>query len=203
MKLFDAGRAPNSRRTRMFLAEKGIAIPLVPVDLMALDQKSDSFLQMNPRGRVPVLAFDDGTFLSESIAICRYFEEIQPAPPLFGTGALGKATVEMWQRRAELELLNAVAAVFRHSRRSMAALEVPQVAEWAEANKPRVLSFLAFLDQHLREKPFICGEDFTVADVTAFVAVGLMEWARLDMPASLEHLARWHAAVQSRPSASA
>lgn len=203
MKLYDAGRAPNSRRTRMFLAEKGISIPLVTVDLMALDQKSESFLRKNPRGRVPVLEFDDGTFLTESIAICRYFEDVQPEPPLFGTGARGKAVVEMWQRRAELELLNAVATVFRHTRRSMAAMEVPQVPAWAEANKPRVMAFLAFLDEHLRDNTFICGTDFTVADITAFVAVSLMDWAQLTVPPTHEHLLRWHAAVQSRPSASA
>lgn len=203
MKLYDAGRAPNTRRTRIFLAEKGLAIPLVPVDLMALEQKGEEYRKINPRGRVPALELDDGTIITESVAICRYFEELQPQPPLFGIGALGKAQVEMWHRRVELELFNSVATVFRHSRRSMAKMEVPQVPAWAEANRPRVLEFLGFLDGHLRGRPFIVGEDFTIADITAFVAIGLMDWANMAVPENLSSLIAWHGRVAARPSADA
>ncbi len=203
MKLYDAGRAPNTRRTRIFLAEKGITIPLAPVDLNKLEHQNDGYRRINPRARVPALEFDDGTVITESIAICRYFEEIQPEPPLFGVGPLGKAQVEMWQRRCELELMGAVAAVFRHTRKSMAAMEVPQVPEWAEANKPRVMEFLAFLDQRLSEATYISGEAFSVADITAYVSIEFMDWARLSVPADLLHLARWHALVAARPSSSA
>src|SRR5690242_19172323 len=102
MKLFDGGRAPNPRRVRVFLAEKGIDVPLVPVDMGALEHKSAEVTSRNPLQRLPVLELDDGTILTESVAICRYFEELRPKPPLFGAGALGKALVEMWQRRMEL-----------------------------------------------------------------------------------------------------
>jgi glutathione S-transferase len=203
MQLYDAGRVPNCQRTRIFLAEKGVHVPLVPVDLAARDHKTDAFGRLNPRKRVPVLVLDDGTVITESIAICRYFEELQPDPPLFGTGALERALVEMWQRRLEFELLGAIAAVFRHGRRSMADLEVPQVPEWAEANKPKVMEFLGFLDAHLADRSYVCGEIFTVTDITGFVALGFMNWARLELPPDLRHVARWHATVSARPSASA
>ena len=114
MKLFDGGRAPNPRRVRIFLAEKGISVPLVPVDMAALEHKKEAVSSRNPLMRLPVLELDDGTILTETIAICRYFEELQPQPVLFGSGALGKAVVEMWQRRVEQNLFGAVAAAFRH-----------------------------------------------------------------------------------------
>src|SRR6185503_18934231 len=137
MKLYDGGRAPNPRRVRVFLAEKGLSVPLEQVDLGALAQKSDAFTAINPIQRVPVLVLDDGTVIAESLAICRYFEELHPEPALFGRGALEKATIEMWQRRLELHLLFPISHVFRNSHPAMAKMEVPQVAAWAEANKPR------------------------------------------------------------------
>src|SRR6185503_19924205 len=126
MKLYDGGRAPNPRRVRVFLAEKGITIPLEQVDLGALAQKSSAFTAINPLQRVPALVLDDGTILTESIAICRYLEALHPEPPLFGTGAKEAAIVEMWQRRVELHLLFPVAHVFRNSHPAMKEMEVPQ-----------------------------------------------------------------------------
>ena len=114
MKLYDGGRAPNPRRVRIFLAEKGIEIPLESVDLGALEHKSETFTALNPLQRLPVLTLDDGTVITESIAICRYFEALRSEPPLFGRGALEVALVEMWNRRVELNLYAAVSAVFRH-----------------------------------------------------------------------------------------
>src|SRR5579864_1425756 len=142
MKLYDGGRAPNPRRVRIFLAEKGITVPTEQVDLGQLQQRSDAYTAINPMQRVPALVLDDGTVITESIAICRYFEALQPQPPLFGVGAKGIALVEMWNRRCELNLLFTIAHVFRHSHPAMKELEVPQVADWAEANKPRVGEFL-------------------------------------------------------------
>src|SRR5690606_20593224 len=147
MKLYDGGRAPNPRRVRIFLAEKGIEVPLVPIDMGAMGHRSPEAASRNPLRRLPVLALDDGTIITESVAICRYFEEVQPEPPLFGTGPVGKAKVEMWQRRMELNFLGAVANAFRHLHPAMKEWEVPQIAEWGEANKPKVLDFLAFLDE--------------------------------------------------------
>ncbi len=201
MKLYDGGRAPNPRRTRIFLAEKGIKVPLVQVDLGALEQMSAAYAAINPMKRVPALVLDDGTVITESIAICRYFEALQPEPALFGCGALDGARVEMWNRRLELHLLFAVSHVFRNSHPAMKAMEVPQVPAWAEANKPRILEFINFLDGELKDRPFIAGDAFTVADITGLVAVDFMKPAKLAVPDELTHLTRWHADVSARPSA--
>ena len=203
MKLYDGGRAPNPRRTRIFLAEKGIELPLVPVDLGALEHMSGEYAAINPIKRLPALVLDDGTVLTESIAICRYFEALQPEPALFGRGALDTARVEMWNRRLELHLLFPVSHVFRNTHPAMKAMEVPQVPAWAEANKPRILEFINFLDGELKDRPFITGETFTVADITGLVTVDFMKPARLGIPEEFKHLKRWHAEVSGRPSASA
>lgn len=203
MKLYDGGRSPNPRRVRVFLAEKGIAVQLVPVDLAGMEHRSDSFRAINPLQRVPALVLDDGTVITESVAICRYFEELQPQPPLFGEGAKGRAVVEMWNRRLELELLFPVMHVFRHLHPGMAEHEKPQIAAWGEANKPRVAAFLALLDAHLDGRPFVCGEAFSIADITGLVAVDFMKAARLAVPEGLANLRRWHVSVASRPSAAA
>ena len=204
MNLYDGGRAPNPRRVRIFLAEKGIALPpLVPVDLGGLQHKSSAFAAVNPLQRVPALELDDGTVLTESIAICRYFEELQPEPALFGRGALGKAQVEMWNRRMEMNLFQTVQAVFRHSHPAMAQMEQPQVPAWAEANKPRVMDFLALLDRELKGRRFVAGEGYSVADITGLVGIDLMKPAKLTVPAELTNVLHWHAEISARPSAKA
>jgi glutathione S-transferase len=203
MKLYDGGRAPNPRRTRIFLAEKGIKLPLEPIDLGAMQHRSAAYTAVNPIQRVPVLELDDGTVITESIAICRYFEELQPDPPLFGRGALEIARVEMWNRRLELHFLFPVSHVFRNSHPAMKEMEVPQVPAWAEANKPRVLEFIGLLDRELADRPFVAGDKFTVADVTGLVAVDFMKPAKLVVPDELKNLNRWHAEVSARPSAAA
>jgi glutathione S-transferase len=203
MKLYEEGRAPNPRRVRIFLAEKGVSAPLVPIDINKMEHKTPAFTALNPFQRTPALQLDDGTVITESIAICRYFEELQPDPPLFGVGALGKALVEMWQRRIEFGLLGAVAAVFRHLHPAMAQMETPQVAEWGEANKPKAIEFLRILDAHLANSTFVCGDAFTVADITGLVAVDFMKPARIALPEELENVRRWHSEVSQRPSAQA
>ncbi len=203
MKLYDGGRAPNPRRVRIFLAEKGIAIPSEQVDLGKLEQRSDAFTAINPMQRVPALVLDDGTVIAESIAICRYFEALNPEPPLFGRDALEIALVEMWQRRVELHLLFPVAMVFQHLHPAMKIMVDPQVAAWGEANKPRVTQFLRLLDGELRDRPFVVGADYTVADITAMVAVDFMRVSKLAVPDDLANVKRWHAAVSARPSAAA
>jgi len=203
MKLYDGGRAPNPRRVRIFLAEKGIELPLIQVDIGAMDQRGAAFSGLNPLQQVPVLELDDGTVIAESIAICRYFEELHPQPALFGNGALGRAMIEMWQRRVEFHLFQPVTAVFRHLHPAMKEMEVPQVPQWGEANRPKVASFLEFLDRELSNRPFIAGNEYSVADITGFVAVQFMKPARIEMPASLTHLAGWYNNIAARPSASA
>jgi glutathione S-transferase len=203
MKLYDGGRAPNPRRTRVFLAEKAIKLPLVDVDLGAMEHMSAAYAGINPLKRLPALVLDDGTVITESIAICRYFEALQPEPALFGRGAPEIARIEMWNRRLELHLLFPVSHVFRNSHPAMKAMEVPQVPAWAEANKPRILEFIKVVDDELRNCRFIAGDAFTVADITGLVAIDFMKPAKLAVPDELKHLKRWHAEISARPSASA
>lgn len=203
MKLYDSKLAPNPRRARIFLAEKGIAVPMEQVDIAAKRHKTPEYAAVNPLQRMPALVLDNGTVITESIAICRYFEALQPEPPLFGVGAEGIALVEMWNRRVELNLFFAVAQVFRHTHPAMKDLEVPQVAGWAEANKPRVAEFLRLLDGQLKSTRFIAGDGYTVADITALCAVDFMKPARLSVPEDCANVKRWHAEVSARPSAKA
>jgi glutathione S-transferase len=203
MKLYDSKMAPNPRRVRVFLAEKGIEVATEQVDMMTKQHLSPEYTAINPLQRMPALVLDDGAVISESIAICRYFEALRPQPPMFGTGATEIATVEMWNRRCELNLLSSVAHVFRHTHPAMKELEVPQVAAWAEANRPRVIDFLRILDAELASHSFIAGEHFTVADITALCAVDFMKPARIAVPDELTNVKRWHAEVAARPSAKA
>jgi glutathione S-transferase len=137
------------------------------------------------------------------MAICRYVEALHPAPPLLGEGAREQALVEMWQRRVEFHLLSVVSHAFRHLHPAMAALEVPQVAAWGEANKPRALEFLEFLDGELQERPHVAGARFSVADITAIVAVDFMKPAKIAVPPGLANLQRWHREVSARPAIAA
>lgn len=203
MKLFDGGRAPNPRRVRVFLAEKGVSVPLVPVDMAALEHRGGDVSARNPLRRLPVLELDDGTIITESVAICRYFEELHPEPALFGRGALGKALVEMWQRRMELNLLASVAAAFRHIHPAMREWEVPQIPEWGEANKPKAVEFLRFLDDELAHRPFIAGAAYSIADITGLIAIDFMKPARIKVPEDCGNVLRWYETVSSRPSAAA
>jgi glutathione S-transferase len=201
MKLYlDAGRAPNPRRVRIFLAEKGVTLPTETVDLAAQAHKTAGYRAINPMARLPALALDDGTVIAESIAICRYVEALHPRPQLFGEGALEQALVEMWQRRVEFHLLAVVSHAFRHLHPAMAPLEVPQVPAWGEANKPRALDFLTFLDGELSGRPHVAGPRFSVADITAVVAVDFMKPAKIAVPEELTSLLRWHREVSARPS---
>ena len=201
MKLYDSKTAPKPSRTRILLAEKGITLPTEQVDIMAMQHKTPEYTAINPLQRMPALVLDDGTVITESMAICRYFEALQPEPPLFGVGAKGIARVEMWNRRCEINFFSNVAAVFRHLHPAMKELEVPQVPAWAEANKPRVAWFLHLLDGELAKREFIAGDRYSVADITAQVTVDFLKPARLAMPEGLTHVKRWHAAVSARPSA--
>lgn len=203
MKLYDGGRAPNPRRVRIFLAEKGIEVPLVAIDMAAMGHKSEEFSAKNPLQRLPVLELDDGSIITESVAICRYFEELQPEPALFGRGALGKAQVEMWNRRMELTFLSAVAAAFRHVHPAMKEWEVPQVPEWGEVNKPKAIAFLNILDRELAGREFIAGDQFSIADITGLVAMDFMKPAKIVIPENLPNVLRWRATVLARPSAQA
>jgi glutathione S-transferase len=204
MKLYDGGRFPNPRRVRVFLAEKGVAMPpLEQVDFTRMQQKTEAFTALNPMQAIPVLELDDGTVISESVAICRYFEELHPSPPLFGQDARGKAIVEMWNRRLEFGLFANINAIFRHGHPGMAGHEVPQVKQWADANRDKLTANLRILDNQLARHTFVTGDAYTIADITAQIAVDFMRLPKLSLPDDCSHVRRWHALVSARPSAMA
>lgn len=200
MKLYDGGRAPNPRRVRIFFAEKGVPLPeLIPIDIARKEHRTPEFTRINPSQRLPVLLLDDGTALAETMAICRYVEGLHPAPALFGAAPKDAALIEMWNRRIELGLFSSVAAVFRHSHPSMAELE-DQVPEWAEANREMIDDHLMLLELQLSANRFICGEELTVADITAGIAVDFMKPSRIALPEEFVHVRRWHGELSARPS---
>ena len=177
MKIIETRQAPNPRRVRIFLAEKGIAVPYEEVDLMKGALKSPEFSKLNPAQRVPVLVLDDGTAISETVAICRYFEELKPlAPHLLGEGALGRALVEMWQRRVELGLFNNVSQAFRHTHPAMAHLEVPQVKEWAEANIASPWTEVALADVAMGFSYGSAAKSAALGAVGSWCLVGSERW---------------------------
>jgi glutathione S-transferase len=201
MKLYDSKLAPNARRVRIFLAEKGMSVPMVDMDLARLDQKTTAFSVLNPFQTVPVLELDDGEVISESAAICRYFEELRPEPPLFGVGALERARVEMWHRRLELQLFFPIAQAYRHTHPAAKVLEPHQIAEWAELNRGRALRAMTVIDEALRERPFVAGDRFSIADILGLVALDFIKPARITIPENLVNLRRWRETLAARPSA--
>jgi glutathione S-transferase len=209
MKLYDYAPAPNPRRVRIFLAEKGIAVPTVQVDLRANEQFSEAFRAVNPDCTVPVLELEDGTRIADVLAICVYFEASQPEPPLMGAGALECAKVTLWQRRAEREGFLSVAESFRNSTPGFKGRALPgaddyeQIPALVERGRARVAKFFAVLDQSLADREFIAGDRYSIADITALVAVDFAGWIKLRVPEECRHLRRWYDAVSSRPSAKA
>ncbi|MEQ1889984.1 MAG: glutathione S-transferase family protein [Alphaproteobacteria bacterium] len=204
MKLYDYKPAPNPRRVRVYLAEKSFSIPLVQVNLFKGEHKSADFFAKNPFGRVPVLELDDGRILAESMAICRYIEELKPAPPLFGRNREEHAFVEMWQRSAEYELLFPIANVFRHGTDVGARLESNQNKAWAESCRARALAAMNIFDAELGRRKFTAGEEFTIADITAMIALDFgAAMGAVMVPDGLKNLKRWHGEVSARPSAAA
>jgi glutathione S-transferase len=203
MKLYNSNLAPSPRRVRIFLAEKGVSIPRVEVDLAKLEHKTAEFSALNPFETIPILELDDGTRIAETIAICRYIEALWPEPNLFGSTALEQAVIEMWQRQLELRLLFPIAQVVRHSHPKMTEMENPQVPDWAAVNRPKALHAMEIVDEPLRDRPFIAGDRFTVADITGLVALDFAKSARIAIPPELVHLNRWHEGLKARPSAAA
>jgi glutathione S-transferase len=210
LKLYQSAGSPNSRRVRIFLAEKGLLLTMVPVDLGKGEQRSDEYRLVNPRQMVPVLVLEDGTAIGEVLAIWRYLEETYPAQPLLGATPKEKALVSMWERRAELE---GFAAVMEGVRNAAAGLkgraiagphDYEQIPALVERSKLRVANFLSDLDARLAAAPFVAGEQFSVADITALVTVDFAAKAfAVSTPKEYRALTRWYEAVSARPSASA
>jgi len=200
--LYDSKVAPNPRRVRIFLAEKGIEVPTKQVDIGKAEGREPAFLAKNPLGGLPVLELDDGTCIAESLAICRYFEELQPQPPLLGTDARDRAIVEMWSRRTELELWRYVTGCFQNTHDFFKG-RIQQVREWGELCRKTARERLAWLDRELAGRPFIAGERYTVADITALCAIDFGRVVDIRIAPAQKNLARWHESVSSRPSARA
>jgi glutathione S-transferase len=210
LKLYQSAGSPNSRRVRIFLAEKGLLIPLVPVDLGQGEQHSEDYRAINPRRVVPTLVLEDGTAIGEVPAIIRYLEEAYPQTPLLGETAKEKALVAMWERRAELEGFATVMEAIRNAapglkgRAIAGPYDYEQIPELAQRSKLRVKNFFADLDARLAEVPFVAGDRFSVADITALVTVDFAAKA-IDFPIPEEHVAlkRWYDQVSKRAGASA
>lgn len=204
MKLYVAARAPNPRRVQMFIAEKGMTdIESVPIDLNTQEHKQPGFLRLSPFARVPVLVLDDGRALSESRAICSYLEGLRPEPNLMGADPAERAFIEMADRQVEFYLFAAVANAVRHSHPGLALLEQPQFPEFGRSQAERVGTAARWLDAELGKHPYVAGDRFTIADITAFCALefarGLMKFS----PAAegLANLQAWRDRIAARPGA--
>ena len=194
--------APNPRRVRIFLAEKGIDLPETPVDIMKREHKSPEHKARTSLGQVPTLVLDDGTAISETVAICRYFEETKADPPLFGTTPVEKATVDMWVRRIEFQVMQPVGNFWRHAHPRTAAL-LTQYKDFGEANRETYAGGLKWLNRELADNPFIAGEAYSMADICALTTVDFADWIGLPIPEDLENVRAWHGRVSARPSAQA
>ena len=204
MKLYDATPAPNPRRVRIFLAEKGISVPMIQVDMAKREHKSPEFMKKNTSGKIPVLELDDGTCIGESIAICRYFEAVQPEPNLFGRNAVELGVIEMRNRQLEFEMLGPIGVSWVNGPivSRLFNREGNQAAKSASDAAAR--AFYSRLNDELANSPYIAGDRYTVADITGMVVIDFAtKLVELQPAADLTHLWRWHASVSARPSAAA
>lgn len=207
MRFYDCQPAPSPRRVRIFIAEKGVDIPVQQIDLGSGEQLSDAYRKINPDCTVPALELDDGSVLTESLAICDYLESVFPTPSLLGSTPEQRAQVLQWNARIEQQGLAAVAESFRNHTKGFTgrALTGPegfdQIPELVPRGRRRAELFMARLDQHLANHEFVCGADYSMADITALVTIDMCAWIKLPIPESQSNLRRWHDAVSSRPSA--
>ncbi|MDP6414095.1 MAG: glutathione S-transferase family protein [Gammaproteobacteria bacterium] len=209
MRLFDFERAPNPRRVRIFIAEKNLDIPKVAVDLFAMEQLSPEFLAINPGGTVPVLETDDGTYISESIAICRYLESLHPEPPLFGTDASSEAQIWMWNNICETEGFPAITEILRNlspgfnHRALPGKADLEQIPALIERGRQRAHQFFDRVERPLSASPFLTGPTLSVADITLLTIVDFAAWIDLDAVAGRPALDAWQQKMSARPSAGA
>jgi glutathione S-transferase len=209
MKFYDCATAPSPRRVRIFLAEKGLSVPTVQVDLRNGEHLRPAFRTINPDCTVPVLVLDNGATLTDAIAICAYIEETHPEPPLIGATPEERAVTITWNRRIERDGFYAAMEAFRNSTPGLKGRAIPgpdnyeQIPALAQRGRERVQRFFSLMDAHFAERPFITGQRYGLADITAQITVEFARWAKLSLPESCHHLARWFAQVSARPSASA
>lgn len=192
--------APNPRRVRIFAAEKGIDLPRQDVSILKGEHKSDEFKAINPLGQTPALKLDDGTCLSESVAICRYLDELHPEPPLFGRDALERAQVDMWTRRVELILMSPVAQFWQHAHPLTARL-LTQYKEFGESNRARTADAMRWFDGQLQQREWLATADYTIADIVLLTTLGFAAFVGLAVPEDCDALEDWQARAKARPSA--
>ena len=202
MLLYDLPAGMNPRRVRIFLAEKGLTVPTQKRDAASDECRQPEFLAINPLGRLPVLRLDDGTLISESLAICRYIEALHPAPPLMGGSALAQAQVEMWTRRMEFQLAQPILDVFLHTS-DFYQSRMDQVPAYGEWSRLQARQAMVWLDHELVDRAFIAADHYTLTDIVAQCALVLGKAVGLRIPPELAELTRWFAAVSARPTARA
>ena len=208
MKLYNLAPGMNPMRVRIFLAEKGVEVPMAEVDMMKGENQAPEYLAINPLGTMPVLELNENTYmgetvyLAESIAICRYFEELHPEPPLFGTNRLSRAQVEIWNRRAELELFLPAVQAFVHTNDFWKGRQ-PQVPEYGQVARAHAQKTMTWLNDELADREFLSGDTYTVADITAQCGTLLAKNTGTTIPEGLPHFNRWFDAVLARPTARA
>lgn len=199
MKLYVAP-GPNSYRVRIFMAEKGISLPLTELDYAKREHKSEEFLKLNSLGQVPVLVLDDGTVITESVAICRYLEAVHPMPPLFGSDPASKGQIDMWNRRMENEVFGTIGNVTLHTNEFFKE-RVIQVPAFAEAQRQMIPGKWAWLDREMSDgRPFLAGDQFSIADISGMVTLWLSEVFSYEVPADLANVQRWNERLRQRPS---
>jgi len=201
-RLYSTKGAVNPARVQFFLAEKGLEIERVAVNLMAGEHKTDSYRKLAANGRVPALQLDDGTVICESVAICRYLEALHPEPPLLGRNPLERARVEMLDRMMEFELMLPMAMAFRHTFPAMKALE-DQVTEFGEKQRLVGQSRMRRLDRELAGKQFLLGDTFCIADITAWCSLRFFRVSGFEVTEELANLHAWYQRIKARPAATA
>lgn len=209
MKIYDWHIAPNPRRLHIYLAEKGIEVPLEEVSGEGFALKPE-YKQKYPHAMVPMLELDDGTHIGEAMAIARYFEELHPEPPLMGTDPKDKAIVEMWEKRANEEAMLAASELFRNTHPAFAdrglpgsAEPIPQLEELRKRGRERLARFYKKLDEQLENNEFVAGCRYTIADATALCGIDFGKWSDVDIPPECKNVRRWYDQVSARPSAKA
>lgn len=204
MLFYDAANpAPNPRRVRIYLAEKGLSVPSETVSIIAGEHRAPAYLAVNPLGQIPALQLDDGDVLTESVSICRLFEAEHPEPPLFGRGPRGQAEVDMWVRRAELRMMVPLSMVWMHTHPFTARVVKPQYTEFGESQRPRVIAAMGEFDRALAGREFLDGTAYSMADIVLLSIVDFAAFVGIAIPDDLVNLAAWHERVSARPSARA
>ena len=202
MKIYDTTGAPNPKKLRVYLAEKGISVPYEQVNILKGENRTPEFLKKNPMGGLPVLELDDGTCLSESLTIMEYFEELYPTPPMIGTSPLERARARRLERIAELGVLLQVATIFQNTH-PLFAQRIKQSPDAAENARGRLAAAFKVMDTEIGKNPFVAGERPTIADCTLLAALNFAEFAKILLDPSCTNVARWYAAFKQRPSAQA